>query len=165
MGPRRNYKSQGHASRCCWLLVVVVVADVAVVPVAVVVVGWRLSVCLFCMLFFVVGVGGCSTHSVPNRPQIGPGTLQNGSQGPQEGQNYAQGLPGGHLEAQVAPRWAPEVPKRRSRDSSRRPSGSPRDLFGSILGAKIGPASDVGDLWNFSPRLSGSLDFGAGGVA
>ena len=154
MGPRRNDKKQGHASRCCWVLVVgcwlLSLLSLSLMWLLFLLPLWLLGggcrFVVFACWFCVVGVGGCSPHSVPNRPQIDPGTLQNGSQGPPEGQNDAQGLPGGHLEAQVAPRWAPEVPKRRSSDSSRRPLGSPRDVFGSILVAKMESKSCVGDF-------------------
>ena len=135
----------------CWLLVGWLLLALSLLWLLFLLPLWLLGggcwfVVVFVCWFCVVGVGGCSPHSVPNRPQIDPGTLQNGSQGPPEGQNDGQGLPGGHLEAQVAPRWATEVPKRRSSDSSRRPLGSPRDVFGSILGAKMESKSGVGDF-------------------
>ena len=53
------------------------------------------------------------------------------------------------LEAKVAPRGAPEVPKRRSEDSLGQPSGSPGDAFGSILEGKMVARSDVDDFIEF----------------
>ena len=53
------------------------------------------------------------------------------------------------LEAKVALRGAPEVPKRMSEDSLRQPLGSPRDAFGSILGIKMVPKSELDDFEEF----------------
>ena len=41
------------------------------------------------------------------------------------------------------------MPKRMSEDSLRQPLGSPRDAFGSILGVKMVPKSELDDFEDF----------------
>ena len=53
------------------------------------------------------------------------------------------------LEAKVALRGAPEVPKRMAEDSLRQALGSPRNAVGSIFGIKKVPRSDVDDFGGF----------------